>query len=190
MIAAARTGNAAQLAQLELQDAEVAFDKVNGSFDALKQFQADLAKEEFEKANANFTSDSRTLFGILAAALICGAALALMIGRSIAQPLNQIIQVMNELTNGNLSVDVTGTDRGDEVGDVSRAVSVFKTGLGETERLRQQQGELSARADAERKQALLDMADEFENAVGGMVKGVAASATEMQATAQALAASS
>lgn len=190
VILAARAKNMAAAAALESQDGDAAFGKINVAFDDLKQLQADVAKEEFEKSNAAFSLDSKLLAASLIVAVLLGGLAALMIARSVTTPLNAIIHVMGELTNGNLRVDVTGTERGDEVGAVSRAVAVFKDGLAETEKLRREQIEMTAKAEAERKQAMLDMADDFESQVGNMVKGVAAAATEMQATAQSLAASS
>ena len=43
-----------------------------------------------------------------------------------------------------------------------------------------------ARGDEDRKQASLDMADDFENSVKGVVELVASAATELQSTAQAM----
>ena len=190
VILAARAKNMTAAEALERKEGDAAFAKINVAFDDLKQLQADVAKEEFEKSNKVFSFDSKLLAGGLATALILGGILSLLIARSVTVPLNTIIHVMGELTNGNLRVEVTGTERGDEVGNVSRAVAVFKDGLAETEKLRREQVEMTAKAEAERKQAMLKMADDFENQVGDMVKGVAAAATEMQATAQSLAATS
>jgi methyl-accepting chemotaxis protein len=65
---------------------------------------------------------------------------------------------------------------------------VFKDNMLETDRLRVEQEAAKLRAEAERRQSMLQLADGFESRVGNIVKGVAAASTELQSTAQALAA--
>jgi methyl-accepting chemotaxis protein len=50
---------------------------------------------------------------------------AFLIGRSI-KPLEVLTAVMGKLANGDLSVDVPSATRGDEIGDIARAVQQFK----------------------------------------------------------------
>jgi methyl-accepting chemotaxis protein len=69
----------------------------------------------------------------------------------------------------------------------SRGVSA---NLRETERLRTEQEEEKKRSEAQRRSDMLKMADGFERSVGDLVKGVAAAATELQATAQVMATTS
>ena len=56
---------------------------------------------------------------------------------------------------------------------------------------KRRQAEDEARSAAEaatRRQAMLDLADRFESSVGGVVNGVTAASTELQATAQSMSA--
>lgn len=190
VMTAARAGDLPRAQALESGDGDAAFAAVKTAFDDLKQLQADIAKELYEESMREFEQDRLVSFSALAIGLLIGSVVALVIGRSITSPLHNVIHAMQALTAGNLSVPVNGQDRGDEIGDVCRSVAVFKTSLEETERMRRERGEMEARAEGDRKAALLKMADDFENAVGDMVHGVAAASTEMQATAQTLAASS
>ncbi len=163
------------------------FSDVNDSFDDLKQLQADVAKEEFEKGVAEFNSSFTLIMISLVGALVVGSALAFLIARSITSPLNQLIGVMNSLTSGNLTVEVEGRDRGDELGEVARAVAVFKEGLVDAERMRSDRAKAAESAATERKAVMHKMAEDFESAVGGIVKTVASAATELQASAESLA---
>jgi methyl-accepting chemotaxis protein len=52
--------------------------------------------------------------------------LALALSRAIAQPVSQLTAQMNELSAGNNAVTIVGTDRGDELGAMARAVVVFR----------------------------------------------------------------
>ncbi|GAB2177776.1 methyl-accepting chemotaxis protein [Dongia sp. agr-C8] len=152
----------------------------------LKQLQVDVAKSEYEKASAAYASDRLLLIGGLVVAVLLGSIVAYVIGRSITVPLRRIIDVMQALTSGDLTVAVAGTERKDEVGEVSRAVSVFKDGLAETARLRQEQEEAKQRSEAERREAMLALASRFEQTVGGVVNDVTSSAQQLQVTAQSM----
>jgi len=152
----------------------------------LKQLQVDVAKSEYDKAGVTYETNRFSMFAGLGGALVLACLVGWIIGRSITNPLRRIIDVMQALTSGNLAISVSGVERKDEVGEVARAVEVFKDGLAETERLRKQQEEDKKRGEAERRQAMLDLAQRFEGSVGGVVEGVSAAATELQATAASM----
>jgi methyl-accepting chemotaxis protein len=52
--------------------------------------------------------------------------LAMMLSRMIAQPISALTQTMAQLAGGNNTVDVPETGRADELGDMARAVLVFR----------------------------------------------------------------
>jgi methyl-accepting chemotaxis protein len=79
-------------------------------------------------------------------ALAMGATVAFLIGRSI-KPLEVLTAVMGKLAGGDLTVAVPSAERGDEIGDIARAVQQFKdSGL---ERIRLE-------ADAKARQEAMD----------------------------------
>ena len=138
---------------------------------------------DYVEAYANARNVTMAIgLGALVLALVVGFLMA----RSISRPIIAMTGVMDRLAQGDTRVDVRGTERHDEVGDMARAVKVFKTSMAETERLRAEQAEAEKRAEAEKKAAMAKIADEFEAAVSGIVKTVSAAATEMQTTAQAM----
>jgi len=128
----------------------------------------------------------------LRAGLIGGAvaavalALAWLIARSVSAPLLRLTGVMHRLAEDDLGVDVSDADRGDEIGTMAKAVSVFKERGLENRRLHQAQEEAEARNAAERRAMLIRLADEFERSVRGVVETVAASAQSMHGSATAL----
>ncbi|HEY0836202.1 MAG TPA: methyl-accepting chemotaxis protein [Azospirillum sp.] len=121
-------------------------------------------------------------------ALLAAVALALIFGiaRSISRPVAGLTAVMNRLAENDLSVEVPGADRGDEIGTMAKAVAVFKERGLENRRLREEQEAGQTRAAAERRSMLLRLAEEFERKVSGVVDMVATAATEMHGSAAAL----
>jgi methyl-accepting chemotaxis protein len=160
--------------------------KLMGDVAKLKQLQVDVAKSEYEKADAAYIADRMLLIGGLVVAVLLGSGVAYVIGRSVTVPLRRIISVMESLTSGDLTVTVAGAERKDEIGEVSRAVAIFKDGLAETARLRQEQEEAKRRSEAERRESMLSLASRFEQTVGSVVNEVTNSADQLQVTAQSM----
>jgi len=121
--------------------------------------------------------------------LLLGVVLTFWIVRSgVTAPLSALGNVMEKLAGGHLEQEIPGTGRKDEVGEMARTVQVFKDNAIRVKAMEQEQESAKLRAEAERKQAMLSMADTFEAAVMGLVKGVSAQASEMQATAESMSA--
>jgi methyl-accepting chemotaxis protein len=123
--------------------------------------------------------------GGLGGLLIAGMA-AFVLGRGLVRPLGKICGVMDDLAKGNLNVDVPFVEHRNEIGHIARSLSVFKNRLNEAERLRAEREDGTARAVAERKLAMNQLASSFEKSVGAIVAGAASAAAEMQSSAQSL----
>jgi methyl-accepting chemotaxis protein len=115
------------------------------------------------------------------------ASLFVIRGR-IVSPITGVIDVMTRLADGDNTVTIAGTDRGDEIGEMAQAVQIFKDNAIEKQRLEEEQAAGALRAEEEKRQAMYALADRFERQVKDVVDGVGSSATEMQATAQQMSA--
>jgi len=89
------------------------------------------------------------LLGGAALALIIGLVVATLIGRSITRPLAKITSAMERLADNDLSVDVPGRDRKDEIGAMAGAVEVFKMNSLKIEQMQAEQA-AQARRNARR----------------------------------------
>ena len=110
--------------------------------------------------------------------------LLLMVSRLVGRPLNQMTSAMSKLASGDMTVEVPGMLRNDEIGEMGKAVQVFKDNAIEKTRLEEEREASQQRVEEEKRQSTLEMADRFELQVKEVVDGVSSSATEMQATAQ------
>ena len=122
---------------------------------------------------------------ILAIAVISGAV-AWLIGCSISRPLGRLGARMRELADGALEQDIPGIERGDEVGAMAATVQIFKDNALRIRRLEEAEAETQARAAAERRTAMENIASDFERSVKGIVSTVATAAAGMQTTAQSM----
>lgn len=113
--------------------------------------------------------------------------LAMMVAnRSLSRPLREIVAEMRRLAGGDLSVEIHGVDRGDEIGATARALTVFQTAMRETAELRGAQ-DLMRRQQAQTQiQIMEDLAFDFQQRMAGVVEAVGDTADHMQRHAQTL----
>ncbi|HXP95405.1 MAG TPA: methyl-accepting chemotaxis protein [Telmatospirillum sp.] len=148
----------------------------------------DAAQEQQKSMNETRKAIITWLVVIGLGIATAGVALGLVVANAIAKPVNALSNCMNTLASGNLEAEVPNTLQKDEVGQMARAVQVFKENAVRIAGLQADQEQAKARAESERRQSTLAMADGFENAVMGLVEGVSSKAAEMQSTSQSMSA--
>jgi methyl-accepting chemotaxis protein len=128
---------------------------------------------------------SGLLIGTVVITVIVGLT-ATVIGRSVSRPTLALAGAMERIAAGRSSEPVPATGRGDEIGAMAVAVQVFKDNLIRTGQLEEEAARARAEAEVNRQIALRQMADAFEQTVGGIVDTVASAAAALQGTAQGM----
>src|SRR5882724_2429332 len=119
--------------------------------------------------------------------LLLGLAVALWMGiKGLSQPIGRLKSVMEQLARNDLTVDVSGIERRDELGEMARTVEVFKKNGLEVARMKDEQQAAERRVAEQRKADMIKMADDFEGAVGEIVETVSSASTELEASAGTL----
>lgn len=122
----------------------------------------------------------------LAAIVISGLIMWLYVQRNLLRRLIGLNGAMKRLTGGDLDTPVT--DRGrDEIADMAKAVETFRENAREADRLRAENRATEERAEQNRRQALLEMADGFESSVNAMVGELLRAVGDMRDTADHMA---
>jgi methyl-accepting chemotaxis protein len=158
--------------------------------DALHADQAYQVKSGNKQAtdSAETYSSSRMLIlAVLgfAAALCVGAGWMIVSG--VSTPIRGMTGAMTRLAQHDLKTVIEGAERKDEVGQMAKAVQVFKDSMIEAERLKAEQEEAQRVAAA--RSALVDqLTRDFDTSVQGVVQTVSSQAGQMQASAQSMSA--
>jgi methyl-accepting chemotaxis protein len=139
-----------------------------------------------DEAEAMASSTSTTLivssvFGLIAAIALLGSIVVF----AVARPLGAMASAMGQLANGDLSINVTGIERKDEVGVLARSLQVFKDNAVEARRLAAAQ-DAENQAKMRRAEVLDQLTKRFELNVSALTQGLSSAATEMEATAQSM----
>ena len=152
----------------------------------LMDLEIALGKENFETSMSSFSRTEATVFGVVLVGLLALAGLAMAITRSITTPIHDAISVMGRLAGGDITVDVKGTERSDEIGKIARAVQTFKDHAVEMDGLRREQQAADHRAGEQRRLARIRMADEFDASMRGVLSKVVNAASRMEDSASSL----
>ena len=118
---------------------------------------------------------------LLGVALSGGMAIALIMG--LVLPIGGATQALRRLASGDLSANVSGVERQDEIGDMVRALDVFKGSMAQARDLEAQSGVARASAEVERKKVLAQLAASFDRSVKAIVTKVAEASEQLQSTA-------
>lgn len=128
------------------------------------------------------TDTAETVIGVLLALVF-----AWVIARSIARPVTAMTRSMRRLAENQLDVDVPATDYRDEIGDMAKAVQVFKDNAIAVKRLTDEQAAQAEQARRDRRAALAELADDLQSTVAGVLENLGRSSNAVRKTADELA---
>jgi len=114
----------------------------------------------------------RNLMVLIGSALILGAAaIAIVFARSITRPIDALTKGMATLAHGNLKVKIEATRRVDELGDMARAVEVFREQGMKVEAMAAEESEASERRQHERALMMQSLQQAFGDVVNAATAG-------------------
>jgi methyl-accepting chemotaxis protein len=149
---------------------------------------AGLAKDfaaSFDGTTDIIHSSLLTEMTLAATVLVLGTILASLIGRGIVRPLAAMTGAMTRLAAGDKASAIPSRDSRDEIGDMARAVEVFRQNAIRGDALSAAQD--AERAVKERRATQLsELVRGFELQVSGLVGQLSSSSTELEATAQSM----
>lgn len=160
--------------------------KLLAAYEAELEKQVKLQTTLGPRAEAAIGSTDDQVLKLSLVCLLIGAFAAIFLGRMISKGIGGITSDMSELANGNKDIEIRGTKRGDEIGEMARALDCFKVNAIEVEKLQSEQASVEERQRSERRQVMLDLADTFESRVGTLVDDVGTSASSLQTAAVTL----
>ncbi|WP_341991097.1 HAMP domain-containing methyl-accepting chemotaxis protein [Azorhizobium sp. AG788] len=123
---------------------------------------------------------------VVLAILAIVAGFAIFINRRLIQPIRDMTRGIEQIAHGVLDVEITGTARKDEVGEIGRAVEILRGNSLEMVRLQQEHVQMRAQAEEDRRRAFHDVADELDRVVGKIAGSVSSTSEELQASARGL----
>ena len=131
------------------------------------------------------TTTSSTMILAALFSLLTGLTLGFLVTGGISRPVLALSRTMRSLAEGDTSVELKDTDRKDEIGEMSRAVAIFRDNMIERGRL-----EETSRGDRQTRERRARQVDElmtaFRSSVQEALGSVGADSERMEKTARSL----
>jgi methyl-accepting chemotaxis protein len=116
-------------------------------------------------------------------AAVAGEVLALMLAAlitiSISTLIKRITRTMSRLADGDLTVEIEGAERRDQIGNMARAVGIFKDNAVRIAQVESEKNRLAVQTEQDRKAGLRELASRLERAVKDIADAVKQSALRM-----------
>ena len=167
-----------------IKGAERSFADIEKLIDDLLTRSADSKDREIARAGIRLDQQQFTLTCVLLVVSFIGIGISFLIGRNIARPVVAMSKAVRELAIGNFDVQLPGLNRGDEVGQMARAIQEFKLqAIAKAEREASEREAKNRELAEARRVELHDLAERFEAAVGDIIEKVGAASGELESSA-------
>ena len=159
--------------------------RIGGITDKLRKSQLAIIDELGVKTLESVDSQQKTSSLLSVLALAFGLGCAFVVARSIIGPIHAMTAAMARLAQGDVSVDVPARANRDEIGEMARAVEVFKQNAIEKQRLDEAERR-RLEAERRRQQESEELIDMFGSSVSGVFRSLSQASQSMADTAESM----
>ena len=124
------------------------------------------------------------------AGIVISLLFYLYVVRTVTKPLSELTGVMSELTRNNLSVTVPYANARSEIGSIASSINVFKDNALRIQKMQDEQEQMKKENEIERKEAMVQLADMFEQQVEGSINQLLMASKDLKGFAELLSSSS
>lgn len=179
----ARKNDTAALAGLFIGESRQEFRAAKAMLEELVNFNRLEGVKAADHGAEIYIASRNWIIGAILVAVMVGIAAALLILTAVVKPIHALTATMARLANREMSVEIPGTTRQDELGAMASAVQVFKDGMIEADRLAAAEV-AEQQAKQRRAQAIEQLLTGFESSSSAALRTVASAASELDATAR------
>ncbi len=134
---------------------------------------------------SHLTQLEYTLMILLAMGVALGTVVSIFTARSIVRPVQDMTGAMSQLANNNLETEVPALDKKDEIGDMAKAVQVFKESMIRTKEMEAEQAK-SREAQQKRAEAIEKRTRDFDEVVSAALSSVTTASSQMQSSSESM----
>ncbi|KPF56045.1 methyl-accepting chemotaxis protein [Rhizobium sp. AAP116] len=147
MIELSRTGDKAAAAALLTGEMVVAYDEMDGYADTFRDANVDAAAAMFEESASSFRLSLLSNAAILVVGALAGIAAMIFVARGVTKPIERMTRIMGRLARNEFDVEIAYLERQNEIGDMARAVDVFKQNGLRVRKMNAQEHRMKQRCD-------------------------------------------
>lgn len=166
---------------------KVQMDGIRELITEFHNMEAGLLDERAASLRSSLGFGTLTSWAGLVTAILFALGGSLLLSRDITRPLANLKSVMEKLAGGDRQVDVPSQSRSDELGEVARAVEVFRAELERADKQRVESEELQEKARQEARESFIDnVLVDFERSVEKSLVELVTMSTSMETSASTL----
>jgi methyl-accepting chemotaxis protein len=111
-------------------DGQTMADKVSDTIDSLFNLKTSIGTQRSDEYSAETNTAIVTMFIVIAIGIVCAVTFGILISRAINKSIYQLMYVTDEISSGNLNVEITNNSK-DEVGILSQSMNKMQDKLHE-----------------------------------------------------------
>ena len=148
-----------------------------------------LKRQDMEQAGQNAINATSALTTTSYLLAIAGVVLSIFLvtlsTNAIVKPVRKMTDAMTVLAKGNTAVEIPSLDRGDEIGEMAKALQVFKDNSEERQRLETMQNAEREKREARAKR-IEELSHGFDDTIRQVLSNTADATDRMQSSAQSM----
>ncbi len=148
-----------------------------------------LAEDDKQARATAMDAGASAAYVIVTATSLVSIAVTLLMAKflsgGIATPVIRMTEAMKRLAEKDLSTEIPELDCRSEIGEMARAVQVFKDNMARADRLAAEQAAQQAET-ARRAETLAQITRAFDGEVGGVLSSLASAGTQMESSARSM----
>lgn len=151
---------------------------------SIETFKNEVVKREVaigEQSKSAVQTAVSSAILVSAVAVVFAIAAAFLIGRGITGPVQSLTQAMRRLADKEMDIEIPATDNKDEVGNMARAVLVFRENMVKADQLAAEQESQQA-AREERTRRIEELNHTFDQSVSGVLDTVVSATSQLLGT--------
>jgi methyl-accepting chemotaxis protein len=189
MLALSRNNQNAEATALFKGEMRVTYNDFSNILVDLIKLNSTSSDTSYTISQQSYDSSKTWTLTVLGIGTLIGVASIFFAHSGVAKPLTEMTVSMTAVSNGNLQAKIPYTENGNEVGDMARALLVFRNTLQEAEHLRAEQTRLEEQAQEAAVAERNRLADSFQQAMGSLVDTLVRSSNDVSGAARDLSAS-
>jgi signal transduction histidine kinase len=139
-------------------------DAIGQNLDLLFLGEVDASQATTDAADATVTGTATTIALMSLAALLAGLLVAFLVARNITRPLAEMTAAMRRLAGDEIDLTIPARHRRDEIGQMARAVEVFRDNAHRVRKLAAEHAAMEAQAAEDRRVAMAQLRDALNRA--------------------------
>lgn len=126
MVSLSRKGDKPAAAKLLTDDMVSSYEKMDNFADEFRDANVDAARNMYAASETQFSHSLIWNALMLALGIAAGIGASLFVSREVSRPITLITRLMGRLAAADFKIDIPFLSRHNEIGDMARAVQVFK----------------------------------------------------------------